>query len=245
MINSWESYLSEADRATLARGKWGQRIQPGVRPAVVSIDVQNYMVGRRGEADGAYPFSCGGIGWAAVDAAKEILAAAREAGAPVLYTRFALDAAGHEGGMFTRKVGKGVGENAFLDGTHGAELLAEVGPRPGDHVFTKKKVSAFFGTPLLSYLIDLQVDTVIVIGGSTSNCVRGTVVDASQYNFRVLVPQEAVFDRIPLSHAVSLFDMNRTYADVLPTSEVVAYLRGTGAQRAAGEATRAPALLPT
>ncbi|GAB3654360.1 isochorismatase family protein [Ramlibacter alkalitolerans] len=232
-MNSWESYLSEADRATLARGKWGQRIQPGVRPAIVSIDVQNYMVGRRGEPDGEYPYSCGGIGWEAVDASKEILAAARAAGAPVLYTRFALDANGHEGGMFARKVGKGAGENAFLEGTHGAELLAEVGPQPGDFVFTKKKVSAFFGTPLLSYLTDLQVDTVIVIGGSTSNCVRATVVDASQYNFRVLVPQEAVFDRIPLSHAVSLFDMNRTYADVLPTNEVVAYLRGI-AQRAAG-----------
>lgn len=241
MSNSWESYLGEQDRATLARGKWGQRIAPGERPAVVSIDVQNYMVGRRGQPDGEYPFSCGEVGWAAVDAAKEILAAARAAGAPVLYTRFALDAGGCEGGMFARKVGKGSGEHAFIEGTHGAELVEEVGPRPGDLVFTKKKVSAFFGTPLLSYLTDLKVDTVIVIGGSTSNCVRGTVVDASQYNFRVLVPQEAVFDRIPLSHAVSLFDMNRTYADVLPTAEVVAYLRRIAAQRASGESRQAQA----
>lgn len=238
MVNSWESYLSETDRATLARGKWGQRITPGERPAVVSIDVQNYMVGKRGEPDGEYPFSCGEVGWAAVDTAKQILAAARAAGAPILYTRFALDAAGHEGGMFTRKVGKGVGEHAFVDGTHGAELLAEVGPQPGDLVFTKKKVSAFFGTPLLSYLTDLQVDTVIVIGGSTSNCVRATVVDAAQYNFRVLVPQEAVFDRIPLSHAVSLFDMNRSYADVLPTGEVVTYLRGIAEHRGSTGARR-------
>lgn len=236
MANSWESYLSETDRATLARGKWGQRIAPGERPAVVSIDVQNYMVGKRGEPDGEYPFSCGEVGWTAVDAAKQILAAARAAGAPILYTRFALDAAGHEGGMFTRKVGKGSGQNAFIEGTPGSELLAEVGPQPGDLVFTKKKVSAFFGTPLLSYLTDLQVDTVIVIGGSTSNCVRATVVDASQYNYRVLVPQEAVFDRIPLSHAVSLFDMNRTYADVLATSEVVAYLEGIAERRASAGA---------
>lgn len=225
MANSWESYLSEEDRATLARGKWGQRQEPGLRPAVVSIDVQNYMVGQRGKDDGDYPFSCGGIGWAAVDASKEILSAARAAGAPVFYTRFALDAAGHDGGVFTRKVGKGVGEYAFVDGTFGSEFVAEVAPQPGDFAFVKKKVSAFHGTPLLSYLIDLHIDTLIVIGGSTSNCVRATVVDASQYNFRVLVPQEAVFDRLPLSHAVSLFDMNRTYADVLPTDEVVKYLR--------------------
>ncbi len=237
-MNSWESSLSAQDRATLARGKWGQAAQPGRRPAVVSIDVQNYMVGERGKPDDDYPFSCGTVGWQAVDASKEILAAARAAAAPVIYTRFALDPSGAEGGTFTRKVGQGTGPNAFLEGTHGSQLVGEVGPQPGDLQFVKKKVSAFFGTPLLSYLIDRQVDTVIVIGGSTSNCVRATVVDASQYNFRVLVPQEAVFDRIPLCHAVSLFDMNRTYADVLPTADVVAYLRGLAASHPPSE-TRA------
>lgn len=237
-MNAWESYLSPEDRATLARGQWGQRAQPGRRPAVVSIDVQNYMVGPRGQPDDAYPFSCGEVGWQAVDASREILRAARAAGAPVIYTRFALDASGSDGGTFTRKVGQGKGPNAFIEGTHGAELVTEVGPQPGDLQFVKKKVSAFFGTPLLSWLIDRQVDTVIVVGGSTSNCVRATVVDASQYNFRVLVPQEAVFDRIPLSHAVSLFDMNRTYADVLPAAEVVAYLRGLAASRSPSESRR-------
>lgn len=236
MVNSWERYLSEEDRATLARGMWGQRQEPGRRPAVVAIDVQNYMVGQRGQDDGRYPFSCGEIGWAAVDASKEILSAARAEGAPVFYTRFALDPAGQDGGVFTRKVGKGVGEYAFLDGTLGSAFVAEVAPQPGDFAFVKKKVSAFHGTPLLSYLTDLRIDTLIVIGGSTSNCVRATVVDASQYNFRVLVPQEAVFDRLPLSHAVSLFDMNRTYADVLPAAEVVKYLRELGRQTPAERA---------
>ena len=61
-------------------------------------------------------------------------------------------------------------------------------------------------------------------GGSTSNCVRATVVDASQYNYRVLVPREAVFDRFPLSHAVSLFDMDRTFANVITIDEAISYL---------------------
>jgi nicotinamidase-related amidase len=224
MQNSWEAYLTDEDRATLARGKWGQRLSPGRRPAVIAIDVQNYMVGKRGQPDDNYPFSCGAIGWSAVDASKDIMSAARAAGAPVIYTRFALDPSGNDGGVFTRKIGRGVGDYAFIEGTHGAELVADVGPQPGDLVFVKKKVSAFFGTPLLAYLTELQVDTVIVVGGSTSNCVRATVVDASQYNYRVLVPREAVFDRLPLSHAVSLFDMDRTYADVLGTGEVLQYL---------------------
>lgn len=236
MQHSWEAYLTDEDRATLARGKWGQRLTPGRRPAVIAIDVQNYMVGERGQPDDNYPYSCGAIGWSAVDASKDIMAAARAAGAPVIYTRFGLDPSGNDGGIFNQKMGRGTGDYSFIEGTHGAELVAEVGPQPGDLVFVKKKASSFFGTPLLAYLTELQIDTVIVVGGSTSNCVRATVVDASQYNYRVLVPREAVFDRFPLSHAVSLFDMNRMFADVLGTDEVIQYLR----EIAASANSRAP-----
>ena len=66
----------------------------------------------------------------------------------------------------------------------------------------------------------------IVTGGATSNCIRATVFDASSYNFRTIVPQEAVFDRIPVSHAISLFDMDRQFADVVATEDVLGYLNG-------------------
>ena len=75
-----------------------------------------------------------------------------------------------------------------LEGTTGAELLPEVGPEPGDVVFVKKKPSAFHGTPLLAYLIDRNIDTLVVVGGATSNCVRATVFDSASYNFRTIVP---------------------------------------------------------
>ena len=93
-------------------------------------------------------------------------------------------------------------------------------------MITKKKPSSFFGTPLLPYLIDRQVDTLIITGGSTCNCVRATVFDAFSLNFRAIVPSDAVFDRMPISQAINLFDMNRCSADVVETSEVVDYLAG-------------------
>jgi nicotinamidase-related amidase len=114
-------------------------------------------------------------------------------------------------------------EDWCLERTSGAELLPEVGPEANDIVFVKKKPSGFFGTPLLSYLIDRDIDTVIVVGGATSNCIRATVFDASSYNFRTIVPGDAVFDRLPISHAISLFDMNRQFADVTSTDAVVEY----------------------
>jgi maleamate amidohydrolase len=76
----------------------------------------------------------------------------------------------------------------------------------------------------LSYLIDRRIDTLIVTGGSTCNCVRATVFDAFSYNFRTIVPSDAVFDRMPISQAINLFDMNRCSADVVETSEVLDYL---------------------
>ena len=96
----------------------------------------------------------------------------------------------------------------------------------------KKKPSGFHGTPLLGYLVDRGIDTVIVTGGSTSNCIRATVFDACSYNFRTIVAQQAVFDRIPVSHAISLFDMDRQFADVVAVPDVVAYLHTRGGERA-------------
>jgi nicotinamidase-related amidase len=85
----------------------------------------------------------------------------------------------------------------------------------------KKHPSAFFGTPLASYLIDLRVDTLVVTGCTTSGCVRGSVVDAFAYNFRVLVPWDAVYDRSQVSHAVNLFDMSEKYADVMSAADAL------------------------
>src|SRR5436305_14650382 len=88
-----------------------------------------------------------------------------------------------------------------------------------------RNTRAFFGTPLASYLIDLRVDTLVVTGCTTSGCVRGSVVDAFSYNFRVSVPSDAVYDRSQVSHAVNLFDMAEKYADVMTTAECLSGLR--------------------
>jgi maleamate amidohydrolase len=220
----WDAYLTDADRSVLARGRFGQRMGFGARPAVVAIDCQRYMVGERGVTDERYPSSCGDIGWAAVDRIASILYAARAARLPVFLTRFALDASGADVGVYARKRAFLQRPDWCLEGTEGAKLLPEVGPEPDDIVFVKKKPSGFHGTPLLSYLIDRGVDTLIVLGGATSNCVRATVFDSASYNFRTIVPADAVFDRLPISHAISLFDMDRQFADVTTSHDVIAEL---------------------
>lgn len=236
MTTSWDDYLTEEDRAVLARGKWAMKSGLGKRPALLLIDCQYYMVGIRGAPDNAekYPLSCP-TGFAATDHMMALLAASREAGIPVIFTRFAVDPVVDDVGMFHRKIGAGIGrgENLYFTGTHGCEIVDDLKPRPGEIVLDKKKKSAFFGTPLLSLLIDRGVDTCIVVGGSTSNCVRATVVDCEQYNFFCAVPEEAVYDRVQITHRINLFDMNRSYADVMPVADVLAYLKGIGEARKA------------
>ncbi|MBN9183626.1 MAG: isochorismatase family protein, partial [Microbacterium sp.] len=151
----------------------------------------------------------------------------------VFFTRFVVDPVNDDVGMFHRKIGAGIGrgENLFFRGTHGAEIVPDLSPLASEIVIDKKKSSAFFGTPLLSLLIDRHVDTCIVVGGATSNCVRATVADSAQLNFFTLIPEEAVFDRLPLAHKLNLFDMNRMYGDAMAVDDVLAYLQKIAAAK--------------
>lgn len=222
----WAKYLTDADRATIERARFGRRMGFGCAPAIIAIDCQRYMVGERGVVGGDYPSSCGEVGWQAVDQAAAILKAARAGGVPIFLTQFSLDPRGKDIGVYGRKRDLIQSPHWLLENTPGAELLPDLAITPDDIVISKKKPSAFFGTPLLAFLVDRGVDTVIVCGGATSNCVRATVFDASSYNFRTIVAKEAVFDRIQISHAIALFDMDRQFADVVDCADVVGYLTG-------------------
>lgn len=221
----WDAFLTERDRAVLARGRFARRMGFPRRPAVLVIDAQRYMVGEEGR-DAEYPSSCGAIGRAALAEAALVVRAAQAAGVFCVFTRFVLDPAGRDAGVYRLKRDLLDSPNWCLAGTPGAELADGMQPDPGDIVLDKTKPSAFHGTNLLGLLVDRGIDGVIVLGGATSNCVQATVFDAASSNLRAIVPEEAVFDRFPISHAVALFDMDRQFADVVGVAEVLAFLEG-------------------
>jgi maleamate amidohydrolase len=217
----WEKYLDDHDREVIDRGRFARRMGFGQRPAVIVIDCQNYMVGTRDRDDERYPSRCGPGGWAALDEIKVMLGAARKAAVPVFYTKFVLAPDGSDIGVYGHKRDLLACEYWCLEGTVGSEIVADIAPQPGDYVYVKKKPSAFHGTPLLGMLIHHRIDTVVIVGGATSNCVRASVFDAAAHNYRAIVPAECVFDRIGISHEISLFDMNRQFADVVTNEEVL------------------------
>lgn len=96
--------------------------------------------------------------------------------------------------------------------------------QPEDELIVKRWASAFHRTDLDQRLRAQGVDSLVVTGLTTSGCVRATVVDGLQYDYRVVVPREAVGDRNREAHQANLFDLNAKYADVVPLAEVISAL---------------------
>jgi nicotinamidase-related amidase len=194
----------------------------GSRAALLIIDVQYRTTGTRPlpywQAIEEFKTSCGEPAWNAVEQITPLLAAFRAKGLPVLYPHVARKQP-YDSGRLGQKV-----PSIMNIADRGYDFVEEIAPRDSDILIPKKHPSAFFATPLASYLIDLRVDTLVITGCSTSGCVRGTVVDAFAYNFHVTVPQECVYDRSDTAHAVNLFDMAYKYADVRPVADVLSLL---------------------
>ena len=220
----WDEMLSDRERERVVNAGFGHRCGIGERPALVIVDAQRYMVGPVETGDEvAYPASCGQAGRQALLNVAVVADMFRLNGWMVIYTRFELAADGSDTSTHS-KFGVPRGEGWWLRGTRGSEIVPDLAPLPGDIVITKSKPSAFQGTPLLPHLIDRRIDTLVVTGGSTSNCVRATVADGASLNYRVIVPAECAFDRVDISHRIALFDINRMYGDVVRFREMLVAL---------------------
>jgi len=225
-MKPWDNIISDEEQRAYRAAGFGRPSGMGVRPALLIIDVQYRTVGTTPlpfwESIKEFPTSCGQVGWDAVANIQKLLTVFRANNWPVLYPHVAPKKA-TDGGRLAEKV-----PSIMNIPSHGYDFVKEVAPRDGDILLPKKHPSAFFGTALASHLIDLQADTLIVTGCTTSGCVRGSVVDAFSLNFRVFVPQDAVYDRSQVSHAVNLFDMSEKYADVGTTDSAIEMLQKNG-----------------
>jgi nicotinamidase-related amidase len=210
----WDDVIPRAEQEIYERGGWGGRVGFGQRPALLVVDMYTAFV------DPAYPFASPGARDCA-RAIRALLEVARERGVPVFYTRGERPAWPIERGRWKTQ---GV-YRPIMDRPEAYQIVPELAPRPDEPVIVKAFPSGFVGTNLLAYLVYHGVDTLVVTGTVTSGCVRDTVLDAFNHNYRVIVPVEAVCDRGPTSHKVTLFDIHMKYGDVLPGTEVLEYLR--------------------
>lgn len=189
------------------------RIGFGQNPALVLVDFM------RSFTDPAYPPGANMDN--EIAATRRVLDAARQAGIPVIYMVIAYQSPQKEAPHFLAKM---PALEVLLAGTDAVEVDPRIAPLPGETVITKKFASAFFGTPLHSQLAANRVDTVLLVGCTTSGCIRASAIDAVQHGYRAIVIRECVADRAQGPHEANLFDIDAKYGDVVSVDEVIEYL---------------------
>lgn len=218
----WDDVIGPDERLIAGRYQAGRSL--GGRPALLMIDCYRKVFGDRprplADAIDDFPSTCGLAGWQALDHLEKLLNTARGVHVPVVHTTGQRRPGARLGAATRRARAKGEDDPA------GYEFVAPLEPRTDELVLDKSRASAFFGTPLSTWLRQLGVDTLVVGGETTSGCVRASVVDAYSHGFEVAVVEEATFDRSELSHKVNLFDLHLKYASVLHLDAALDYLRG-------------------
>ncbi|WP_137126348.1 isochorismatase family protein [Roseomonas sp. HF4] len=201
-----------AAKAAPARARFGF----GRRAALVNIDLQcaYTQVGTYATAYETDPRQ--------IEHVNALAAAFRARGWPVVWTHVAYLPSGEDCGVWGTRSDTPDSLQNIKEGSPRAALDPRVQRLPSDILINKRMASAFFETNLRSLLTFHGTDTVVVTGGSTSGCVRATVVDGLSCGYRMIVPEECVADKHESPHFANLYDMAVKYADVLPVAEVLA-----------------------
>ena len=203
-----------------AKGYGDITIGFGAKLGILVVDFQ------RGFVDPSFQLGGGPMMEAAIARTAELLAVARQHGAPVANCYVAYPSAAAAPYWKIR----GVGQD-FRRDSQEASLDPRIVDYDYDYVFEKSGASAFFQTPLAAYFVKHGVDTVAVTGCVTSGCVRASAVDSFQYGFRTMLVEDCSSDNDPQPHLDTLRDVGRRYADIVKAQDVIAHI--TAQQRAA------------
>lgn len=203
-------------------GVFDGRLAMGARPALLIVDVvMAYLLPHSPLYAGVED---------ALTSNERLVAAARAADVPVIFTNLSYRAGGIDGGLFYRKVPV---LHSFDEGSPLGAFPPTLQPAAKELVVTKHYASAFFGTSLASSLTAMGVDSLFITGFSTSGCVRASALDALQHGFVPYVVRDACGDRHRAPHEANLFDLQAKYAEVVSEIDALSLLATFGAQREA------------
>ena len=207
--------LYEEIKANPTRKRFGF----GRKPALINVDLQNAYT-RVNEFKTAYETDSNQIDY--VNALADLF---RAKNCPVVWTHVAYMDSGEDCGIWGTRTDTPDSLQNIKVGSRRSELDDRLRiDTKRDIVINKRMASAFFETNLGSLFTFHRIDTVVVTGGSTSGCVRATVVDSLSRNFRTIVPEECVSDKHESPHFANLYDMSLKYADVIPVAEVIEFM---------------------
>lgn len=222
-LRKWEAYIPEEDRRIYDLTGYAKKQEFGKRPALLIIDVVLSFTGTKpmniDEATKEYSSSCGMAAWDSLPKIKELLGKARSSGINVTYIK-----GNPINKYFVGDTTKGTFTREEIFKKYGVPIHPMVQPLETEYVCEKTRGSAFFGTPLATYLYRQKIDCLLISGCVTSGCIRCSTIDAWNQGFPAFVVEECVFDRSLHSHYTSLFELDRKYASVISLDEAKKFI---------------------
>jgi maleamate amidohydrolase len=216
LSNKTARQMYEGIKANPTRRRFGF----GRKPILVNIDLQKAYtcVGEFATAYETDPKQ--------LDYVNELASLARSKSLPVVWTYVAYMDSGEDCGVWGTRTDTPDSLQNIKVGSRRSEFDDRLKiDHKRDIVINKRMASVFHETHLPSLMVWHRCDTVIITGGSTSGCVRATVVDSLSHGYRTIVPEECVADKHESPHFAALYDIGVKYGDVLPVSDVLGYYR--------------------
>ena len=189
-------------------------IEPA-RATFLLIDMQNGFI------DGASPLCIAGAA-ATVPTCARALEAARAHGVPVYHVRRTYAADGSDVEAVRWEAWAEGGRPLSSADPMSLSCPSELAPAPGEPVVVKPSWSAFFGTDLDVLLRTRGIDTLVLAGTTTPNCVRSTAYDGLARGFNVAVLRDATSSRSPEAQEANLADMEAAGIQLIHTDDFAA-----------------------
>ncbi len=193
---------------------------PRDRTALLVIDMQNAFCHPKGSIAkvGKDVSMC----VAAVEPCRRLVEGAHDAGVPVIYTRIVYRPDYKDRGIMPHEIRPVLKDvSSCVQGTWDAELVEAFVPRPNDFVVDKNRPSAFYNAGTETILRNLELNTVVVCGVTTSMCVESTVRDAGHRDYHTYVAADATGELDRARHEAALVSMGYFFAHVVQVADVL------------------------
>lgn len=204
------------------------RVAPKIDPARTWLHVTDMQVTCTDPKASGYLKGGNGIpsGDECVVACNRVIDRCRDEGIGISWSMFGVEPDGSDAGLWLDKV-RFWYPNGGSDAKWG-DSESEIDPRmhryDDEPVFRRPVPSAFFGTLFERYLTSNRIECLVIVGLSTSYCVRNTAIDASNHNFRPIVLADCTSAYDPYEEGAGYIEALRNvqgqYGDIITSDEL-------------------------
>jgi ureidoacrylate peracid hydrolase len=182
------------------------------KAALMVVDMQNFFLDPNSPT-----FTCGGL--AILPNIKKMIAAFRNAGRPVIYTKHV-----HHPDRIDAGIMGWWWEGMCIEGSPESEVHSEIAPAAGEKVVLKHRYSAFYNTDLETILRCLKIEDLVITGIMTNMCCESTARDAYYRDYRVFFPADATGSINEEMHLASLLNLAFGFADITTADGILSQL---------------------